>query len=359
MTTIYLDTSVAMAESFLKSPYCEAFLKACSILQYNVVIPEIVIDELKGNFPKKLAEKVDSFEKSKKELSKLVEVKSESVDIPKVFTDYQDWLDDLLDDHGVAVTPYPEVDYKEIVEKSYSGKKPFKESGDGHKDYIVWKSIVSHIEGSNASPPNIFLTNNTKDFCKKLDDDNFAIHPDLGELLNKYANKPSIFTSIKNLFECELSPKLEGMEIGDIANLGNQDIESMTGEFLLEDLPGRTIYGLEDVPFGNDISISSVGRHSIDSVSLKKVDNEVLIIVIGYVEIEVDGFVEKWSYYSMEEDNPRMYVVDGDWNDHVMMVSSSVETIFNLTIFYSLDKNQVTGHEVSLPQEIEDEWPYK
>jgi len=57
MTTLYLDTSVAMTESFLKSPYSEAFLKACSILQYNIVIPEIVVDELKGNFPKKLSEK--------------------------------------------------------------------------------------------------------------------------------------------------------------------------------------------------------------------------------------------------------------------------------------------------------------
>ena len=66
MTTVYLDTSVAMNEAFLKSPYSEAFIKACAILQYSIVVPQIVIDELKGNYPKKLKEKVDSFQKSKK-----------------------------------------------------------------------------------------------------------------------------------------------------------------------------------------------------------------------------------------------------------------------------------------------------
>lgn len=359
MTTVYLDTSVAIAESFLMSPYCDAFFKACGILQYTVVIPEIVLDELRGNYPKKLHEKYASFQKSKKELEKLIDVDTSIVPLAEAISSYDNWLDGLLDKHGIVVAPYPDVSPKELIEQSYALNKPFKESGEGHKDYIVWKSIKSHLIGEKSSPPNIFLTNNTKDFCGSDESGNFFLHGDLSKEIETVAHRPSIYTSIKSAFEIELSPLLEGMTLDEIPDLGPDDIETMAAEFLLEDLPGRSVYGLEGVPFSNDISVSSIGSHSIDSVALKRVDDEVIISVTGSVEVEVDGFIEKWSYYGAETEDQNMYVVDGNWNDHVMMVSSTVETPFEMTIFYATEGAEVTGRAITLPEEIKDEWPYK
>ena len=78
---------------------------------------------------------------------------------------FEKWLEELVDRHGIVVPPYAEVSPKELVEQLYAVKKPFKDSGEGHKDYIVWKSILVHLIGKKSEPPNILLTSNTKDFC--------------------------------------------------------------------------------------------------------------------------------------------------------------------------------------------------
>ncbi|MGC1469983.1 MAG: PIN domain-containing protein [Sphingorhabdus sp.] len=359
MPTVYLDTSVAMNDAFLKSAYSEAFLKACAILQYTVVMPDIVVDELKGNFPKKLKDKLDAFLKAKRELGKLTDLEAPTISLSEAVDSYEGWLGELIDKHGIVVAPYPEVSAKELVEQSYHVKKPFKESGEGHKDYVVWKTILGHITEQGTTSSNIFLTNNTKDFCDLDKDGTPVLHSDLAEQIENPISRPKVYTSIKSAFDSEVSPKLEGLALDDIPDLGQHDLDTMVGEFLLEDLPSRSLYGLEGLPFNDEVSISSIGGHLIESVTLKKVDEEVVIYVTGNIEIEADGFINKFDYYHHDNDEASIWVVDGNWNDHVMLVSASIQTDFELTIFYSVQSSEVTGHETLLPQEIEDEWPYK
>ena len=53
---IYIDTNIMINENFMRSASAQAFFKACALLHIECVIPEIVIDEAKGNYPKKLDE---------------------------------------------------------------------------------------------------------------------------------------------------------------------------------------------------------------------------------------------------------------------------------------------------------------
>ncbi len=359
MTTVYLDTSVAISESFLKSPFAEAFLKACKILQYTVVIPEIVIDELKGNFPKKLEDKVAALQKSGKDIQRLLDIEIPELSLVDAAEKYTEWLDILTDDYSVIVAPYPAIPLKEIVVESYNSTKPFKESGEGHKDYLIWKSVLTSINSSHLTSPYIFLTNNTKDFCDTDKSGGATLHPDLAKQINDAYKVLKVYTSIKGAFDTELAPNLQGMSIDDIPDLGENDIFSMVGELLLRDLPHRSLYGIEGVQFNDDVSISTVGEHTVDLVNLKKVDDEVVISISGSVEIGMDGFLDKSDYYSRDDDRGNLSVVDGNWNDHVMFVSSSIDTPFNMTVFYSISSGKVTGCEISLTDEIEDEWPYK
>lgn len=359
MPTIYMDTSVAIHEAFLKSAYVEPFLKACAILNYTVIIPEIVLDEIIGNFPKKLNEKLAAFNKNYKEMAKLLSIDFPIVSISDETSTYNEWLDNLISEYNITIAPYPQISNKELVEQSYLSKKPFKDSGEGHKDYLVFKTIYEQIQNAMNSSPHIFLTNNTKDFCVADDEGNYNLHPDLKEQIENPSLVPSIYTSVKGVFDAELAPKLEGISLEDIPDLGTHDIDTMVGDFLLEDLPRRSLFGLEGVPFSNEISIASIGHHSIEEVSLKKAGDEVVINITGEVEVEIDGFVNKFDFFHDDHEDSKIYIVDRNWNDHVMMVSSSVSTEFEMAIFYSIDMAKVSGYEISLPQEIEDEWPYK
>lgn len=306
--------------------------------------------------PRKLQEKSLALLKAGNDVSKLIDI-----DIPKVSIDdaadhYADWLESLIETHSIVMAPYPDIPPKELIEKSYELKKPFKDSGEGHKDYVVWKTVREGVNAETALPPFIFLTNNTKDFCELDQSGKYILHSDLSSQIGVPARKPIIYTSIKAAFDTELSPNLEGMSLDDTPSLEN-DIDSMVGEFLLQDLPPNSINALDGIPFNDEISISSVGPHTINAVTLKKVGDEVIITVTGTVEIEAAGFMDKSDFY--QHDGADVFVVDGNWNDHVMLVSSTIETPFELTIFYSSTECGVTGREVSLLDEIEDKWPYK
>ena len=359
MTIIYLDTSVAINESFLKSPFAEAFLKACALLQHSVVIPEIVLDELKGNYPKKFLEKSLPLLKAANELAKLIEVDLPNLHVDEATSDYYDWIDNLVSTYGIVVVPYPDISLKDLVEKSYRLEKPFKDSGEGHKDYIVWKTIVGEINKNSATNSFIFLTNNIKDFCESGAAGSHILHPDLCNQIDDPARRPEVYTSIKGAFDAVISPSLEGITLNEIPNLGEQDLNSIVGDLLLEDLPRRSLYGLDGMPFNDEVSISSVGEHTIDSVSLKKIADKVVITVNGNVEVEADGFIYKHDFYSLEDGKVNLTVVDSDWNDHVIMVSANLVTPFEMTIFYSIIDRVITGQEIALLDEIEDEWPFK
>lgn len=347
-----------MNESFFRSPQAQAFLKACSILQVTVVVPDIVIDEVLGNFPKKFKAKAKAFQNAQKELGRLIDLETQTISVSDEIDAYEDWLYGLIDDKGVLVPAYPEISLKDLVQKSYENEKPFKESGEGHKDYLVWKTIRDHIVSKATTPPNYFLTNNTKDFGAKGGDDKDILHPDLEKQIEEEALRPKLYTSLKSAFDKLLAPNLQDITLDEIPDLNADDLQRMVDEYLLDDLPQRTAFGFEGVPFSNDVSITGVGASEVDDVQLKKVDDEVVISVNGTVEIEVFGFIDKHAYYlDLEVDEgPDISVVDSDWNDHVMAVSSEVETSFELSLFYSVEDKEVTGHEVSLPQEIEDDW---
>lgn len=358
MTTIYIDTNIFMNESFFRSAQAQAFLKACSIIQVSVVIPDIVIDEVLGNFPKTLKAKVKALQVAQKELGRLIEIAPQEISASEEVDAYQDWLLELFEEKGVVILPYPEVKLKTMVQKSYENEKPFKETGEGYKDFLVWETVIKHIEGKSTTSPNYFLTNNTRDFGAKDSADKDIIHPKLTGQIEEEDLRPKLYTSLKGAFDVLLAPNLQDMTLEEIPDLNADDLKKMTDEYLLEDLPQRTAFGFEGVPFSNDVSISGVGASQISDVALKKVGDDVVINVSGFVDIEVDGFIEKHSYYSEIDidGGPDVYVVDADWNDHVMAVSSSVETPFELSLFYSVADKKVTGYTVSLPDEIEDDW---
>lgn len=358
MPTVFIDTNIVINENFFLSASAQAFLKACSILNIKVVIPEIVFDEVLGNFSKKLKERVRAFEKAQKELAKFVDIDLNEIDLEDELDEYKNRLVELVEAYGVSLAPYPEIPAKELVEKSYEKRKPFKDNGDGHKDYLVWKTVKIHIETQTAALPNLFLTNNTKDFGAKAEDDVHILHPDLANQIEEQAKRPKLYTSLKTVFDEELTPHLQGMTLDDVPDLDSQEITTLTEKFLLDDLPQHSAFRFENVPFSNEVTITMVGETKIEGTCLTKLDDEIVINVTGKVEIEVSGFIDKYAYYS-DNDMSEISVVDSDWNDHVMAVSIDVETAFELSIFYSLERNTVIGHEISLPQEIEDEWPYK
>ena len=332
--------------------------KRAKLLGLKVCIPEIVIDEVFGNFEKKLTEAKTTLKKPTKLVKALVDIEFPDIPVEDLSDQFQTWFLSLLKDNAVEILPYPDIPPKELVMKAYTKVKPFKATGDGHKDYLVWETIKANILGKHANPPYIFVNHNTSDFAEKAGDGSIVLHSELAAQIGKVASNLTYYTSLSTVFDDVLAPKLEHFNLSNIPTLLDE-IEDLTTETLMTELDFRSVYGLDGLSFGGEVTIQLIGAHDISDRKLYKVGDTIVVEVSGNVEVEADGYMDKSDYYMDEEDNKDIYVSDGNWNDHVMTVSQVVNTPFVITGIYSVETASFASQSFELPSEIEDEWPYK
>lgn len=350
---IFIDTNIIIQENFLRSTNALALLKAARFLGFDIVIPEIVIDEVKGIFSVKLAEKFTHYNKAQRGIASLIEIDQINISLDDEKEKYIKWLDDILEQYGVKILPYPQIPLKEIVTESYKAQKPFKKGGEGHKDYLIWKTISLYINDQGNDVEKCFLTDNVKDFCEKQEND-WVLHSYLSDQIQADQNKPEVYLSLKKLFDQKINPFLQGIELSDIPELSLDDLNTKAQEILEEGLYLYSAYGFEGLSFENDVTIDGVHDVNIEGWDLKEVDrDEILITISGSVLIEVDGFIDKHDYYSIDIDDvdSKLYVIDSNWNDWVMAVSTTIDTPFELALSYSKEEKNITGHTINLIEE--------
>ncbi len=349
MVEVFLDTNVIFKENFFRSVFAEAVLKGANFLGITILIPEIVIDEVKGNFEKELRERFDKYKKIKKHLDGLIELQDQKIILDNEIDKYNQGLDDFLSKYDVRILPYLDIPVKEIIAKSYEAKKPFKVNKEGYKDYVIWQTIKNHCNKEPYLLGRLFVTDNVNDFCEKGANNTFNLHPDLIATLENVKEPPKIILSLKDFFNLKINPLLKTANPKDIPNL---NIQETVGTILENDMLNYTADGFWGLPFGCEVTISSIlDEPSIDKIHFSELNkNDILISVGGAIYVEVDGFMDKSEYYSSDDET--IYVEEADYNDHVMRVSQCIETSFEVTILYSKKDKKALDYEFKLPDEV-------
>lgn len=156
--------------------------------------------------------------------------------------------------------------------------------------------LCTHPEWKIDATP-LFLTNNTKGFGQQGQDKKHMLHLELAAQIPDPTQLPILMTALKEARGSIIAPKLEGMTVADLPDLSHEMIRETTTRFLLDDLPIRTIFGIEDLPFSNEVTIDMVGEDTISEILFTKANDQVVIKVAGSVELEATGFMEKFMYY--------------------------------------------------------------
>lgn len=87
------------------------------------------------------------------------------------------------------------------------------------------------------------------------------------------------------------------------------------------------------MPAANDRPIvdSIDDSYTIDSISVKKLSADQYLVDVEFdLEMEVDFYVDKSEYYGSETED--YYVVDYDWNDHVIHASQMIEIAMSMSL---------------------------
>ena len=341
---IILDTSVIVREGYFRSGMMRALLKAAHFMEWQVFIPEVVRDELLGKTKKEIAKRVGAFDKAARELGAITGKAIELGDAATEFGNYEDWLAEEMESFGIEILPYPSTTTGELVTKSYEGEKPFKENGDGHKDYLIWKSIVECLQNQQAFPPTYFLTNNRKEFCSDGAPP-MVLHPDLASQLPE-GQTVNIYLDLGSFFGEMIAPHLKGMDINQIPD----DLANRALELIESELTDYSAFGFEGVPIQNEALIDFVENAKITEREIQSLDdNEVLVTFRCEFDAQISGFMEKSEVYSDEHD---VDVWDSNWNDWVMAVSTRAKLPARVMFTYSKSERGITASDVDIPTEF-------
>lgn len=351
MPVVVLDTNILLQDPLVKGAHLEKLLVACRKCGYEVVIPGVVRDELLGNFKEKLQQAASSVTSLQRKLESLgIEQEAKPVDIDRELSRYEKHLGAVAEMYGVAMSGYPVTTAQELVKASYVGKKPFKATGGtGWKDKLVWDSTKASVAAAEDKK-GFLLTENRTDFCNS----DGGLHPDLaGDLPEGVGIDVAI--SAKAFYDNHLAPLLAPLKDADAVrgailkgkfvgfNLGSE-LEILVTRLL--ETSGRDFDHLQ-TPL-NDTSFHSLQSLDPDDIDVGQLDEKLLSIdVAGDLELEIVGFIDKSDYFG-EHDNSRIHVLDGDWNDHVMMCASVTSARFRLSIIFNQDTHEIESSDIEI-----------
>lgn len=347
MPTIFLDTNVFIDAQYFRPAGAQAFLRTCKLAGFNIAVPEVVLDEVRGNFQQGLSTALVLLTKAERQVARFVKLDSSEFSLDAETEGFDEFLDELLEDVGVDILPYPNATTKDLVVSGYSKKKPFKDTGEGHKDYLIWRTIVEGIVPADGA--HVFVTSNTSDFAQEKTKETFVLH---AELQSDLPAGVSIlgFTGRQFLLENHVLPRLDGWRPWSDSKV-NIDVENFTEMVIGKELPYKTMYGLEGLPFRNEVTILMYGNPENLDVHYALIGNQYMIRIRGDSECLFDGYMDKWEYFSEHSET----MSGSDWNDHVVSVETEAVVEFEIMATYDPESGELGGATLRVLNEIEDD----
>jgi len=342
---VVLDSNIIVADFWLESTNFEVLFASAKKGDIEIYIPEIVLDELINKYTLRLEQskqKLDSELKTFKKLSKSEKknpLTKSSID--KSISDYQKHLKKAIKDNSITILKYPKTDHKFLAYKAMKKLKPFNTNEKGYRDCLIWeniKTLLTDYESAVTIPELVFISNNYKDFTtseyelhpdliSELEDEDFdsnsvIVYPKLSEFNDKQAKL--FFTQSKSF-----GKKLENNEIWDF------DLKTEVTNYLFENYVGSELFRY-DVDFTYEYSEPTVRsiyeEFDIEITSVKKLSaKEYLVDVSFEVDTEIDFFIDKSEYWSMEDDK-HISIQDSDWNKWVMWASSEITVPLTMSL---------------------------
>lgn len=349
MPIVVIDTNLLIQNYLLDSAHIRKLLIGCRRLGISLYIPALVEDELRGNHKQDIRKSFEVVGAEIKQLRKRgITIELPELDEAKELAKYGKLIAAVKKKFGVKTAAYPKISLSKLISEAYERKKPFKLTGEGHKDYLIFATILELIGETKQDV--FFLTNNTSDFCNSKGD----LHPDLVSSVPA-GRKVTTFSSLQNFYTAVLDAQLQ--ELGSLDDPGGIlnalkngtfpgfDLNDTLENILIEELIEKSTT-LDDIggPL-DEPSPATLLDFDVDEDELKvsKLDEGLLNIdVCGHVELELFGFISKNDYYHNHESEIEGVTVDDpDWNDWVISAYWTTKLSFDLSVVFN-----DTSHEI-------------
>lgn len=173
---VVLDTTALFGDLQLGSARSRVLLEGARALDYQVLVPAPVVEELRRQHREEVSKLLDEITGRTRKLSQLVDSsvlpKAKPLLDTELFAEIDRLVARLHKKTNLVVPPYPKVDHEKLAARAVHRKKPFQEKGRGYLDALIWFSVIEAMQGSKD--PVAFVSANSDDFVEEG-----SLHPDL------------------------------------------------------------------------------------------------------------------------------------------------------------------------------------
>lgn len=358
---VVFDTNVIFNDWELRKPNLQLLCKYVELSHdLHIIIPDAVFQEAVTLFRKKVSE---HFNDAAKAVSSLRGLLPCSHELP-VFqpadqasnaatVEYAKRLRMRIDEIGRMPT-HEDIPQQGVLSRCLSRRRPFKESGIGYGDALIWEVILRKVVTKDEVT--FLVTTNHKDFAK---DKGYELHRDLVcdlEDRGLPTDRVQLIDSVESLVAEHVKPHLHstdavpGLKEGSHGDFHlvewfreNRDeiAEEVDPEPLLRDLypiqlDEPTVYHIED-------------PQRVDVIDVYELDIErTFIDANARAEAFFQFFVNKRDLHLLGE--VPIQIEDPYWNESVILGSLSLCVPLSLDIVYNARNQVVEEFEVIIPE---------
>jgi hypothetical protein len=185
----------------------------------RLAVPEVVVQEVLKQFRFRYAEEQRRYMSSARTLRGLGVHVGETPPLPDVdeaVISYESELRNRLHDSGATVRLVTDLSHEHVLERAVARRKPFKESGAGYQDTLIWLAALEEAELDSVA----LISANTADFGLKEGED-WVLAEDLRDDLREHGHdetRVTLFVSIRDFLR-EYAPEEPEEVLSDFRSL--------------------------------------------------------------------------------------------------------------------------------------------
>lgn len=169
MDTI-IDTNIIRRDLKLNDKGFEILIDYLAKTNSKLILPSIVVEEIKGLYKRVLQERFEEYTKSVDKLkSTLLFIDMPDAPILDIEGDSNRYIDFIHGKFGTSssnIIPYKNEYLPELVTRAIQRKKPLDDKGQQFRDGILWLTLLDYAESTNEKVI-AFISDNPTDFSDK------------------------------------------------------------------------------------------------------------------------------------------------------------------------------------------------
>lgn len=334
---IVLDSNIFRSDITLRSKEFDIILDYLSKTHSSIIIPEVILDEIKGLYAKVLKERNSDVLKDINNLNLLItdhkqHIKFESFNIEDEVEKYEIYVKEKLKIKKSNIIPYNNSYLPLISQRAINRIKPAGEKGQGFRDTLIWLTMKEYCQKCHEKQI-IFISNNTDDFASP---DKTVLNEILENECKDLNVKINYFKTLKEFIENH-STKIDLINHDWISeNLDYSLVSSLVIDYLNE-TEQRNVVAMIEHEIGEECESYEALRfdpHNDGELSVYEMSDNRLI-----VNISINGYVDF-------QFNIRSYEF---WNNDYEYQSTSINRYesVNAYVTITLIENEIIDVEVS------------